>query len=40
MDVRVKFSDSRSNRSYVIKAAHFVMDDDERMTTEKGHESD
>ena len=33
MDVHVKVADSRSNRSRVIRAAHFVMnelDDDER----------
>ena len=34
MDVHVKFGDSGSNRSQVIRAAHFVMDDDERQQTE------
>ena len=29
-DVRVKFGDSRSNRSQDIRAAHFVMDDERR----------
>ena len=33
MDVRVKCCDSRSNGSGDIRAAHFVVDDDEQTTT-------
>ena len=33
MDVRVKFGDSRSNCSRDIRAAQFVMDNDEHRTT-------
>ena len=28
MDVNIKLADSRSNRSWDIRAAHFVMDDE------------
>ena len=30
MDVHVKFGDARSKLSRVIRAAHFVVDDDEQ----------
>ena len=33
VDVRVNFVDSKLNRSRDIRAAHFVMDDDERRRT-------
>ena len=32
VDVRVKFSDSRWNRSRYIQVAHFVIDDEQRRT--------
>ena len=36
MDARIKFGDSRSNRSRDIRVTHFVMDDDERTTPADG----
>ena len=36
MDVRIKFGDSGSNSSRDIRAAHFVIDDDERKTLDAG----
>ena len=38
VDVLVKFGDSRPSRSRDIRAAHFVMDDDERTTADTGHD--
>ena len=34
-DINVEFSGSSSNLSWDIRAAHFVMDDDERRTNEQ-----
>ena len=46
LDVRIKFGDSRSNRSRDIRAVHFVMDDndadadaDERRSSHKAQQS-
>ena len=36
MDVHVKFGDSKVNHSRDIRAAHFVMDDDEQTTMTPG----
>ena len=36
MDVCEKFDDCRSNRSSVIRAAHFVMDDERQSTVDGG----
>ena len=37
MDVCIKFDDPRSNRSRDIRAAHFVMDDDNDNAGDTGH---
>ena len=37
-DVSVKFGDPRSNPSKDIRVAHFVTDDERRMTADAGHD--
>ena len=40
LDVRVKFGESMSNRSRIIRRTHFVMDNDERTTGKSRNRQD